>query len=84
MRKEYTRCHGHGIEAFTYGVSFTPKRIYTDIHTHTHIYRQNLNPIEIKISNQCVCCYPIKKWNKKRSYEQKEKMKLFFTEKRKR
>ena len=73
MTKEYIpRCHGHGIEAFTYRVSFIPKWIHTYIYIninkyiYIYIYRQNLNPIEIKISNQCVCCYPLKKWNKKK------------------
>ena len=65
------------------GINFTSKGyvyIYIYIQVEFHLI-QNLNPIGIKISNQFVCCYlinPLKSGIKKRSYEQKEKRKLFF------
>ena len=39
MTKEYIpRCHGHGIEAFTYRVSFIPKWIHTYIYININKY----------------------------------------------
>ena len=49
MTKEYIpRCHGHGIEAFTYRVSFIPKWIHTYIYININKYIYIYIQVEFK------------------------------------